>query len=95
LVVGVLLVEPFKNVVLEPLVLGGAAKLHPLIVVIGVLGGGILFGLPGLLLAIPTITVVVLPTFGRADPFRRNAIHTLNRSHGELLGKSGVDRAPV
>jgi predicted PurR-regulated permease PerM len=58
LVVGVLLVELLKNVVLEPLVLGGAANLHPLVVVIGVLGGGILFGLPGLLLAIPTITVI-------------------------------------
>jgi predicted PurR-regulated permease PerM len=58
LVAGVLLIEILKNVVVEPLVLGGAASLHPLIVVIGVLGGGILFGLPGLLLAIPTITIV-------------------------------------
>jgi len=58
LVAGVLLIELLKNVVFEPLVLGGAAKLHPLIVVIGVLGGGILFGLPGLLLAVPTITIV-------------------------------------
>jgi predicted PurR-regulated permease PerM len=58
LVVGVLLVELLKNVALEPLVLGGAAKLHPLVVVIGVLGGGILFGLPGLLLAVPTVTIL-------------------------------------
>jgi predicted PurR-regulated permease PerM len=58
LVVGVLLVEVLKNVALEPFVLGGAAKLHPLVVVIGVLGGGILFGLPGLLLAVPTITIL-------------------------------------
>src|SRR4029453_9339953 len=57
LVAGVLLIEILKNVVFEPLVLGGAASLHPLIVVVGVLGGGILFGLPGLLLAIPTITI--------------------------------------
>jgi predicted PurR-regulated permease PerM len=58
LVIGVLLVELLKNVALEPLVLGGASKLHPLVVVIGVLGGGILFGLPGLLLAVPTITIL-------------------------------------
>ena len=58
LVAGVLLIELLKNVVVEPVVLGGAASLHPLIVVIGVLGGGILFGLPGLLLAVPTITIV-------------------------------------
>lgn len=58
LVAGVLLIELLKNVVFEPLVLGGATRLHPLIVVVGVLSGGILFGLPGLLLAIPTITIV-------------------------------------
>jgi predicted PurR-regulated permease PerM len=58
LIAGVLLIELLKNIVFEPLVLGGASQLHPLVVVIGVLGGGILFGLPGLLLAIPTITVV-------------------------------------
>ena len=57
-VLGVLLAEILKNVVFEPFVLGGAAQLHPLVVVIGVLGGGILFGLAGLLLAIPTMTIV-------------------------------------
>ena len=57
-VLGVLLAEVLKNVVFEPFVLGGAARLHPLVVVIGVLGGGILFGLAGLLLAIPTMTIV-------------------------------------
>jgi len=40
------------------MVLGGAVKLHPLVVVIGVVGGGILFGPVGMFLAIPTITVV-------------------------------------
>ena len=51
------LAELFKNVFYEPLVLGGAVKLHPLMVVIGIVGGGILFDLAGVLLAIPTITV--------------------------------------
>jgi predicted PurR-regulated permease PerM len=58
LVAGVLLIELLKNIVFEPLVLGSASQLHPLVVVTGVLGGGILFGLAGLLLAIPTITIV-------------------------------------
>ena len=49
--------ELLKNVFYEPLVLGGAVKLHPLVVVIGVVGGGILFDLAGVLLAIPMITV--------------------------------------
>ena len=50
--------EVLKNIFFEPFVLGGAVKLHPLVVVIGVVGGGILFDLVGLLLAIPTITIV-------------------------------------
>jgi predicted PurR-regulated permease PerM len=57
-IVAVGLAELLKNVIYEPLVLGGAVKLHPLIVVIGVFGGGILFGVIGMLLAIPTITVL-------------------------------------
>jgi predicted PurR-regulated permease PerM len=56
-IVAVGLAELLKNVVYEPLVLGGAVKLHPLVVVIGVVGGGILFDFAGVLLAIPMITV--------------------------------------
>jgi len=49
--------EVLKNLFFEPVVLGGAVKLHPLVVVIGIVGGGILFDLAGVLLAIPTITI--------------------------------------
>jgi predicted PurR-regulated permease PerM len=56
-IVAVVLAELLKGLVYEPLILGRAAKLHPLIVVIGVSGGAILFGLVGMLLAVPTITV--------------------------------------
>jgi predicted PurR-regulated permease PerM len=56
-VVAVVLAELIKNVVYEPVVLGGAVKLHPIVVVIGVVGGAILFGPVGLLLAIPAMAV--------------------------------------
>jgi predicted PurR-regulated permease PerM len=46
-----------KNIFYEPLVLGGLVKLHPLVVVIGIVAGGILFDFAGVLLAIPVITV--------------------------------------
>ena len=49
--------ELLKNIFYEPIVLGGAVKLHPLVVVIGIVGGGILFDLAGVLLALPTITI--------------------------------------
>ena len=57
-IAAVALAELLKNVVYEPVVLGGAVNLHPLVVVVGVVGGAILFGPVGMLLAIPTITVV-------------------------------------
>ena len=57
-VAAVALAELLKNAVYEPFVLGGAVELHPLVIVIGVVGGATLFGPAGMLLAIPTITVV-------------------------------------
>jgi predicted PurR-regulated permease PerM len=57
-IAAVLLAELIKNIFIEPLILGGAVKLHPIVIVIGVLGGGILFNLVGVLLAVPVITVV-------------------------------------
>ena len=52
----VVLAEALKNIY-EPIILGGAARLHPLVVLIGVVGGGMLFNLAGMLLAVPVITV--------------------------------------
>ena len=56
-IAAVVLAQLLDNVVFEPVVLGSAVQLHPLLVVIGVVGGAILFGAVGLLLAIPAITV--------------------------------------
>ncbi len=50
--------ELIKNFFYEPLILGGAVKLHPLVIVIGVITGGMLFNIFGLLLAVPVITVI-------------------------------------
>ena len=57
-VAAVALAELVKNVVYEPIVLGGSVKLHPLAVVFGIVGGATLFGPAGMFLAVPTITVV-------------------------------------
>ena len=56
-IAAVALAELIKNAVYEPMVLGRAAKLHPLVVVFGAMGGAILFGLAGVLLAIPGISM--------------------------------------
>jgi len=56
-IVAVAIAELIKNAFYEPVVLGGAAKLHPLVVVIGAVGGAILFGFIGVLLAVPAISM--------------------------------------
>ena len=56
-IAAVVLAQLLDNVVLEPVVLGSVVKLHPLVVVIGVVAGAILFGTVGMLLAIPAMTV--------------------------------------
>ena len=67
-IVGVLIVvltaQFLDNAIYQPLVLGKAVNLHPLVVVIGVTGGSIVAGFWGMLLAIPTIVVfkVVIST---------------------------------
>ena len=37
---------------------GGAVQIHPLAVFVGIIGGSMMFGFAGLILAIPTIVVV-------------------------------------
>ena len=61
LVVGVLIsvgiAQLLDNALFQPVVLGGAVNLHPLVVVLGVVAGSILFGFAGMLFAIPTIVI--------------------------------------
>lgn len=54
----VLLVMVLDNGFFQPVVLGSAVQLHPLAVFIGIMGGSMLFGFAGLILAIPAIVVV-------------------------------------
>ncbi len=46
------------NVVFQPFVLGHAVNIHPLVVVIAIIGGSLIMGLWGMLFAIPTVVVV-------------------------------------
>jgi len=56
-IVAVAIAELIKNAFYDPVVLGGAVKLHPLVVVVGAVSGAILFGFVGVLLAIPAISM--------------------------------------
>jgi predicted PurR-regulated permease PerM len=51
--------------VFQPLVVGNAVNIHPLVVIVGVFGGSLMFGFAGLIFAIPSIVIlkVVIETF--------------------------------
>lgn len=52
-------IQQVEGDVVLPLVFGQTLKLHPLLVLLGVAGGGIAFGLVGAFLTVPIIAVVV------------------------------------
>jgi predicted PurR-regulated permease PerM len=54
----VVLVHILDDVVFQPFVLGSAVNVHPLVVVIAIIGGSVIMGLWGMLIAIPTVVVV-------------------------------------
>jgi len=64
-VILVAMTHALDDVFLQPFVLGSAVNIHPLVVVIAILGGSLIMGLWGMLFAIPTVVVVntVVATF--------------------------------
>ncbi len=46
------------NTIYQPMIVGHATQIHPLVVIIGVIGSSMIFGFAGLIFAIPTIMVV-------------------------------------
>jgi predicted PurR-regulated permease PerM len=60
-IVGVvaLAVQQLDNDILAPWVYGRSLALHPVVILVSVVGGGALFGIAGTLLAVPVVAVVV------------------------------------
>ena len=54
----VVIVHVLDDIVFQPFVLGSAANVHPLVVVIAIISGSLIMGLWGMLFAIPTVVVV-------------------------------------
>ena len=46
------------DIVFQPFVLGSAVNIHPLVVVVAIIGGSLIMGVWGMLFAIPTVVVV-------------------------------------
>jgi predicted PurR-regulated permease PerM len=82
--------------VLQPLVMGRAVSIHPLAVVLGLSAGGVLAGIIGALLAVPTIAF--FNTFVRVlvaeDPGAR--VEALEEDDGPLVeAAADEDARPV
>jgi len=68
-----ILVMALDNFVFQPFVLGGAVDLHPLVIILGLMGASMLFGMAGVLLGIPAIVVlkvIVQDTFRGLKDYR-------------------------
>lgn len=61
----VIIVHLLDNAIFQPMVVGKLVNLHPIVVIMGVFGGSLMFGFAGLIFAIPTIVIsqVVVKTF--------------------------------
>nr|WP_232794330.1 AI-2E family transporter [Pseudofrankia saprophytica] len=69
----VLFVQQVEGHLLQPLVMRRAVRLHPLAIVIALSAGGVLAGIPGAVVAVPTVAVInrvarYLATSGKAPP---------------------------
>jgi predicted PurR-regulated permease PerM len=64
-VILVIVAHVLDDVLFQPFVLGSAVNVHPLVVIIAIIGGSLIMGLWGMLFAIPTVVVVktVVATF--------------------------------
>ena len=64
-VILVVIAHVLDDVLFQPFVLGSAVNVHPLVVVIAIVGGSLIMGLWGMLFAIPTVVVVktIVETF--------------------------------
>lgn len=57
-VILVVITHVLDDVVFQPFVLGSAVNIHPLVVVVAIIGGSLIMGLWGMLFAIPAVVVV-------------------------------------
>ena len=53
----VLVVQQVEGNLLQPLIMGRVLHLHPAVILVAVSAGGLLFGIPGALLAVPVVAV--------------------------------------
>jgi predicted PurR-regulated permease PerM len=84
ILLGVFLLEnQIESHLLQPLVIGRAVRLHPLEIIIVLAIGGIVAGIPGAIVAVPTAAVVSAAWRSSQEPWRQPA-----RSVGQRRGRN-------
>ena len=78
---GPLLVGTFAKDVLEPIVLGNSTSLHPIAVLLAIMIFGSVWGVTGMVMAVPLTAVVRLHLAAVDHPMCRALTHTLSGSH--------------
>jgi putative heme transporter len=56
--VGIILVQQLEGHILQPLLMGRFVRIHPLAIILAIGAGGILAGIGGAIIAVPTVAVV-------------------------------------
>lgn len=95
----IIAVQQLEGHVLQPLVMGRAVSIHPLAVVLAIAGGGVLAGIVGALLAVPTVafinsaTRILLAEDPDAEEVRqRDSDSVLIEAPADDLPSDGPDR---
>ncbi|WP_293849614.1 AI-2E family transporter [uncultured Brevibacterium sp.] len=81
----VVAVQQLEGNVLQPFLMGKAVAVHPLAVVLAVTGGGVLFGIPGALFAVPFVAMLntVVLTLSGNDEYMKKANEALANLKGD------------
>ncbi|MBM7815752.1 putative PurR-regulated permease PerM [Brevibacterium paucivorans] len=81
----VVAVQQLEGNVLQPFLMGKAVAVHPLAVVLAVTGGGVLFGIPGALFAVPFVAMLntVVLTLSGNDEYMKKAHEALANLKGD------------
>lgn len=63
------IVQFLQTYILEPLVVGRGISLHPVFTIVGIVGGEVLWGIPGMVLALPVMGVIKI-IFDHVEPLK-------------------------
>lgn len=89
-----ILVQQIEGNLISPNIMGPSIKINPLFIILGLFVGGIMWGIPGMILALPilAITKEVLRGFDRTAPLSYLLEDGLSRKSEVFLSKYDADK---